>query len=141
MNLVRLHYSDGSVESFSIQGRPLPRIARLRLDSGLNHQAVIASTDERGVLTWTARPSIRREPRWNMAALMAQTFARNMAAARAAEGEALVGYRPASLEAEHDAQVEAEISAKPPLSWYLAAGLLVAAIAAAMVGQAVGAVG
>lgn len=141
MNLVRLHYSDGSVESFSSGAPGISRAVARRLDSGLNHQAVIASTDERGVLTWAARPSIRREPRWNMGALMAQTFARNMAAARAAEGEALVGYRPASLEAELDAQVEAEISAKPPLSWYLAAVLLVAAIAAAMVGQAVGAVG
>lgn len=81
MNLVRLHYADGSVESFRPVGQRAARIVESRRSHGLTGKPVVAMTDAFGVLVGEAlAPRLKAFARWSPSVHAAERLARNAAA-------------------------------------------------------------
>lgn len=144
MNLVRVHYADGTVDSVSRENKRGVVAAQF---PGRNSR-LVAVTDTAGEALSSIAEDFRSVTRWSQGRLNAERLARNIARVREEERKAILGYQPESLvAASHFSDEELEVPAdeepfehKPDLAWRLVAVVAVL-ILAAMIGSAVGSVG
>lgn len=136
MNLVRLHYADGSVESYRGDPRDgFPSTIPSRPGT------VEAVTDGRGeVVGSMIFEELRSLARWSQGRLDADRLARNIARVRAEERAALVAYQPESFLTDEEVADEEPFEHKADGAW-LAIAVVGVLILAVMVGTAVGSVG
>lgn len=145
MNLVRLHYADGSVESFRPSGYRSSRIFARRGLAGLPGSGrPVARTDAGGrVVGQAIAPPLLLFPRWSQSVLDGERFARNLARVRAETREEIASYQPtfdkwAEIEERLEGELEERFESKPSAAWPVLAALLVLAVLAGSIASSVG---
>lgn len=123
MNLVRLHFGDGSVESFRPSGPAVAHFIRRR-----NADELVAITDAAGEPVSVIADRFRSVARWSQGRLNAERLARNIARFMAEEREALLGVDDLEEPFEH----------RPPAAWPLSLALVVLVVLAGALASSLG---